>query len=409
MMKIQYYWIISCVILLNMSSELDGRYDASDYRGKNFKLGPILFDLTGFINFEYTDNLTGSSVNALDDFIISPGINLGAEWKISDINTLTLDTGASYQKYMNNSELDSQNNFVQISPDSNLKFTILISDIILELYDSLSYSIDPTDAFAVDSSGSVDISVTRYGRFDNTIGVDATWDLNDVDLRLGLSRRDVLPQGSQFDFTKKHTHKVSGGIDLDMSPKLKYGLTGFVSETVYAVNFNSDNNTYGAFFDVFWQPMSLLRINASIGYTIIDSKGNGTNGGSSSTSSGIDGVIGLDHVWTQRYSHGITYSRGINEGDISNSVKSSAVTYYGSWIAMPRMIISGALTYSDSSSSRSTASETFDYWIFSLGGSYAINTRTTVSLGYGYTTKSSSIAERSFDRNTITAGIDYDF
>lgn len=156
-------WILLGTILL---FGVD-RASAQQEQYYNFKIGDVLFDLTGTFSIQYNSNVTNSGIAREGDFILSPGVFLQGTWEIGQLNDFTFTIGISADKYLKHPELDSLNNFLTIAPDSEVSFTVLVGEASLTFFDRLNYSVDGANAFGLNSDGSVDNNVTDYGRFDN--------------------------------------------------------------------------------------------------------------------------------------------------------------------------------------------------------------------------------------------------
>ena len=119
-------------------------------QGKNVKAGPITMDLTARVSLEYNDNINASGTNGLNDFILFAGMDLAGNWDISRINSMSFNLGAEYRKYFEHPELSSDQNFLILSPDTEIAFTIMVKGIEFRFYDKLNFSTDPTDSVLVD-------------------------------------------------------------------------------------------------------------------------------------------------------------------------------------------------------------------------------------------------------------------
>src|SRR6185295_8577221 len=73
----------------------------------NWALGNFRFGIALGVGIEWNDNINLSDNNRESDFIFRPVLNLEANWKMSDLNTLRFNIGLSYAKYFEHSELDT--------------------------------------------------------------------------------------------------------------------------------------------------------------------------------------------------------------------------------------------------------------------------------------------------------------
>jgi hypothetical protein len=97
----------------------------------NFALGPVRFTIAAGFGAEFNDNITLSENDRLSDIILRPFLGVDAAWRISELNTLRFSLGASYAKYLNHSEFDSEG--LLLSPTSELALTFQIGAVKLTI------------------------------------------------------------------------------------------------------------------------------------------------------------------------------------------------------------------------------------------------------------------------------------
>ena len=101
----------------------------------NLKLGPFEFGLTGTFSTTYDDNFNGSGFSAEKDIILSTGLRLDGEWKFTEFNRISLTFEAFNEQYLDHPQLDSVNNFIRLTPDTELEFTVLVKTFTFRFYD----------------------------------------------------------------------------------------------------------------------------------------------------------------------------------------------------------------------------------------------------------------------------------
>ena len=125
----------------------------------NLKLGPVIFDASAGVGFEYTDNVGISERDRKSDFSIRPQLNMGLYWQATRYNTLRLTvgfafTGAVVGEFIASSRgLGYLLNFAQNSQNASLMLAnvILILLIILALnvaVQALAERVSPSTARA---------------------------------------------------------------------------------------------------------------------------------------------------------------------------------------------------------------------------------------------------------------------
>ncbi len=376
--------------------------------GENLRAGPVYFDLAAHLGFEYNDNISGSTTFPVEAFIISPGVSLGSRWRVSDYNSISINLGLYYQWYVNHPELSSINNFINISPDTKLAFSFFIENWEIELFDRISYTIDPTDALRLDSSGNVVPNSISYGRFNNMAGINLEGDYNDVVVFASFSRADVWPTQQDFGFTQSATYNFSAGPRFLISPQLTAGFTGGFTYTDYAENVNNDSWTYFLGPMVVWQASPLLNIQASANYTFYNVQQTGTTGDTSQPS-GLQANIVFTHRLSERYQHSLSYTRIIQNGYLSNATTTDSIGYAASYQLSRRWVPNFAVTYDWGEDSGGPAREVFSGYTCRFGFDYRHSRQLSSTFSYVYTHRNSNLMERTFSRNQVLLDLRYDF
>ncbi|RYD40076.1 MAG: hypothetical protein EOP83_35810, partial [Verrucomicrobiaceae bacterium] len=133
----------------------------------NFAIGPVRFSLAAGFGVEFNDNITLSDDNRESDIILRPSLSIDASWRMTDMNVLRFTLGASYAKYLEHSQYDTDG--VLLSPTSELEFTFMLGEVKFKVRDRFSYQEDPYDIAVL--SG-----IAQYRRFENQIGIQADWE-----------------------------------------------------------------------------------------------------------------------------------------------------------------------------------------------------------------------------------------
>ncbi|MBC2594074.1 hypothetical protein H5P28_07340 [Ruficoccus amylovorans] len=400
--RVSAIWLSLC--LLGLAAMVGRAYG----QGENLRAGPVYFDLSAQLGFEYNDNITGSTNFPVSDFIISPGVTLGSRWRVSDYNTISINLGLFYEWYTNNPELSSINNFVSISPDTKLAFSFFIENWEIELFDRISYSIDPTDALRLDANGQLVPNSMRYGRFTNIAGINVEADYNDVVVFGSFSRTDILPTQQDFNFTQSTTYTFSAGPRFLISPQLTAGFTGGFSYIDYAENVNNDEWTYFLGPMVVWQMSPLVNVQASMNYTFYNVQQTGTTGDLSEPS-GIQANIVFTHRLSERYQHSLSYTRVIQNGYLSNATTTDTIGYAASYQLSQRLVPNFSIVYDWGEDSGGPAPEVFSGYLISFGFDYRFSRQLSSTFAYVRTHRTSNLPERTFNRNQVILDLRYDF
>src|SRR5260221_12266688 len=159
-------------------------------RPYNLKLGPIALSASAGLELEYVDNVNLNDANPSGDLIIHPSLTLTGVWQVTKLNSLEMRSTLGYTKYLDHPNLDSQT--ALISPDSEIRLNIFISDVKLVLHEQFSLQEDPVTQGGV--SG-----VAKLRRFTNTAGATALWDLNAIVWSIGFDHFNFITTGHAAD------------------------------------------------------------------------------------------------------------------------------------------------------------------------------------------------------------------
>src|SRR5471030_297233 len=164
----------------------EGNQQPRDY---TFKKGDFQMLILPSIGFDWNDNINLSKTNVMDDFIIRPAVGIRASYPLSQRNLLSLDIKVGYNEYLLHPGLSTFE--LNSSSGTGLSFDIGIKDVTLNVHDWMSYSQDAAQTATVANTAS-------YGTFENTVGLAATWDLNQVTLSMGVDHQNVIATTGQF-------------------------------------------------------------------------------------------------------------------------------------------------------------------------------------------------------------------
>ncbi|WP_309384255.1 hypothetical protein [Cerasicoccus frondis] len=396
---------------------LYGFLNVANAQSENFKIGGFVFDLAATFNVTYNDNINYAEYNPIWDIILRPGIVLSGRYQVTELNTLSVSIGMGYEKYIRNPELDSINNFLNITPDTKIAFTVFIDDVTLEFYDRLSYSVDAADAFSLNGAV-VSNNPLDYGRFTNIAGVDADWDLNDLVLFAGFSRLDVIPTSSLFDYTQRHEYQLAGGPRLMVEDNLTVGVTGSLNYNVYEEGVNNNSWSWSVGPMAIWQASENLSLAGNFAYQEFYFDTGGTINDSTQPS-GIIGSVTASHRLSSVFEHSLTASHSFNYGYLSNVDSVFSVIYAFNWRMNSKISPRGQAFYelgADSGGSGfnslgqpvSTAEDYGRYGV-GVGVDYSLSSKLKASLDYAFSRKDSNLFNRSYTQNIVTLGLRYDF
>ena len=378
-------------------------------QGKNVKAGPITMDLTARVSLEYNDNINASGTNGLNDFILFAGMDMAGNWDISRINSMSFNLGAEYRKYFEHPELSSDQNFLILSPDTEMAFTILVKGIEFRFYDKLNFSTDPTDSVLVDpETGEVSYDILSYNRFENRLGIDAEWDLKPLKITFGLNRNDVIPQDIEFEFTDRTQNTIALGGSVQYAANLMVGVEGTYLITEYKDNFQngSEGYTIGPFVN--WQISRFISLAFHSYWNNIDFDNTGDNSDSSDSST-FNFNLSLNHVFNRHYSHSFNLSQTTYLGFIANTTTVENITYSFVLDAIRNVRLLGQFSFEKSEDSGGLEPESSDRFIMETSFRYKFTPSLNGHFSYYLVSKESLIVDRIYDQNRFNFMFSYDF
>lgn len=378
------------------------------YRDYNLKAGPVYFDLKGSLDIHYDSNLNFSPTDAVDDIIINPEISFGALWEFSPLNALSLDFGIGYEKYLENSELDSIDNFLLLSPDSELRLNMNIGNLSLQFFDGLSYMTDATDTLGVDGNGDPVLNLIQYGRWSNRVGMRGYYALNIVDMNFEVARLDDFPDDDQFDFRRKTEYLFRGSVRRDFAANLRGGLSFSYSDIAYENSFQNDGKSYsiGPFGE--WSVSEYVSLSGGLTYVIRDFETGGANGDTTNLD-GLSATLGIRHEVNSFFNHFLSFSRSQDYGFVSNSRETDVYSYRFTLSGITRWQYSGSAAYEEGEDSGGLFAERYDRYRLGLRARRQLGPRMFMELYGDYSDKASDSDGRSYDRFRIGATLNYDF
>ena len=375
----------------------------------NLKLGPFDFGLTGTFSTTYDDNFNASGISAQKDIILSTGLRLDGEWKLTEFNRISLTFEAFNEQYLDHPQLDSVNNFIKLTPDTVLEFTVLVKTFTFRFYDKLSYATNPTDSVALNTTtGEIDFSVLQYGRFENTGGVDVKWDLNKLRINFGYNRIDIIARDKQFESTERTQHTIPFNVGYFIAPNLLAGVEGSIFSNSHKIAFNNESKGFSVGPFVNWELSKVIRLGLSVDITKIDFDESGTNEDFFDASE-LNLNLNVLHTVNEKFFHHISYVRTTEFGFISNSITLDIVNYNFNYQVSKKVNFEGTLSYTHAKDSGGRSPEEFDRYGYDLTMGYAFSDKFSALLRYAFAKKSSDLDLRAYTQNIWELGLSYDF
>lgn len=378
-------------------------------QGGNLKLGDVYFDLTAFAGATYSTNITSSTVDARSDLFLRTGIDASGRWTMSQYNDLTFGLGLEFRKYVNTPELDSNNTFLSITPDTRVQFSVLAGNFRFIISDSLSFSSDPTDSVAVDPSGSLQFNLLEYSRIENSARIAGEWQINPLwAAQVSYTRTDVIPLDDVFASAERTDHAIFASLDRVINSWLTGGVYGSYSWNEYATAYGNSSSGYSFGVQATAQLSDTVSTTARYGWRFTDFDTDGANIDTTDYH-GTEYSFDVAHDASSLYSHRLTYSRSLSYGFVSNYTLADTASYSYTFRGFKRADINGSLTWQHGRDSGGPFNERYNRFILNIGTEYALSKKLTWSLAYDYSIKNSALPDRDYVRNDFTILLRYDF
>ena len=377
--------------------------DAAEARKKklstenfNVKLGPVAMRFDGSLGIEATDNVRNSDSNTESDLVIRPQVNVFSAWRVTEKNSLTFGMGLGYTKYLNASDYDR----LLISPDTDLSFDLYVGDFAINFHDRFDYSQDVSTDPTVSGTGSL-------SRFENTLGVNVVWDLNDVIVTSGYDHRNYLPTQSQFDYLEHSAELLTGTVMFRVRPTVFAGLEVGGGLMDYDQDILQDNThiAIGPAISVELSEYTSFRMSG--GYVIYSLDTYGKTNLTSTTD-----AFYLDMSMSQRLGrlvdHTLSVGRSVQSGIASDLVDMWHVRHGADWKVLRKTGVSTSISYERGTTSQ-TLGEELERYGFGIIFSRQLTQKMSGSLGYQFYLKNSDLAGRDYTQNRLVLNLGYAF
>jgi hypothetical protein len=173
-------WLVAAVILtirlsfaqdaLRTSLAGDAAAEARNLQQQSqaytIKSGDFRLLVTPGLSLDWNDNINLSKTDPLQDFIVFPTLGLNMSYPVTERNLLRLNVTIGYKDYLEHSDYSG----LYVQSGSTLSYDIYVKDFWINLHDRFSYDQDSSQQAAVANTGT-------YGYYENTLGLNATWDL----------------------------------------------------------------------------------------------------------------------------------------------------------------------------------------------------------------------------------------
>ncbi|HMJ91848.1 MAG TPA: hypothetical protein VK530_18635, partial [Candidatus Acidoferrum sp.] len=355
------------------------RKEAIDRNLYNLKAGPVLMRFDALMGFELNDNPQLVEEPEEVDFAFHPELRVASVWPLNQRNALSLNLGIGYRKYLHNTDLDQ----LIIAPNSEIAFDIRAGDVTINFHERVGYTQNPVSDPTVSGTGD-------FGGIENTVGLRADWDLNQVVLTAGYDHVNFFSSGSAASDVQERSQEMfytRGTIRL--GPSVRTGVELGAGLTDYELDVFADNTelSAGPFVEVDITKELLVR--ASGGYIRYDFDEPGFDPTVTNVVPRVPETVDdfyanvtLNHQLSRFMSHNLSMGREARAGAESELVTLWYVRYGNDWNISQHATLITSLLYENGRERAGIAAERF--WRVGAGAGVSIPLTRQLKTGIAY-------------------------
>lgn len=388
---------------LRNAIEGDRSYAARSQRSTESPLpvswGPVSFSVGAGLNLMYDDNVLLRETNEEEDFIISPGVNVGVYYPITERTRLSLNVGLSYDIYTQNVR-DDRFSISQTSA-SEVALDFEFGRSLITIYDRFSYSQDLLDEGEARSSG-------NYGGFNNTAGIRAYWVPEPLLVEGGYSWNLFLSTDDEFNDLDRTSHQVFARIGQILQERTRWGVETSGSLTIYEEPLRNDFTSVSVGPYLEWQVTEAINLNLRGGWSWTMFDDNGLLPTPDDLSVPYM-AMQASHQLTAYFSHSLTAVREVRVGINTQYIEVFNIRYGASWQLTDIISLRAGAFYEKGEEPSFLFTEEFDRFGFDLGLPFQLTDHLSLSVGYRFTTRESNVDGRDYDNNRANLNFSYRF
>lgn len=396
----------------------------------NIKAGPVYVTLSSGISTEYTDNVNlsdGTTTPKQAELTINPHFGITAASQVqfaplSETNTqnLSLTADFGYREYVFHSQQNQQLNDINIAPDSELAFVIHAGHFKIRLHDGFSLQSDPT------TDGSLS-NVAQFRRFVNTAGVDVRWDVNSkTGLNFGYAHSDLYAlsitstsnSGTTTNLNASNlnssTDSLNFGGDCQVFSLLKVGFNSSVQANSFPSAPQQDSTSYSYGPTAELRMTEYSRLSASAGVT--QNQAGNVFTGTTATGVGTVGTttnffnVSLTNEMNMYYTQTLSVGRQTSLTLLGSLSEVSYIRYRSNWKINSHISLSSGVYLEDSTDLGTTLGFShYRRFGVDLSTGYQLSKKMSTSLSYRFINKIADDPTQSYQQNTVTWSLNYQF
>jgi hypothetical protein len=325
-----------------------------------FKSGDFRLLLTPSLAAEWNNNIDATKTNVLQDYIISPSVQISATYPLTQVNLLRLTVGVGYDEYVDHSDYSDWH----VTSGSALSFDTYVKDFLINVHDRFSFSQSSGGTGADLGSGGIGAGATTTGNGipgvttgvgnnstgNNVAGLSGTWNPKKFNIVLGYDHQTTLSSGTAIQSQNGDSDLFNGRFGWRFGPASVAGLESTYSTTSYneAVLNNNTSYTFGAYAQ--WHPGTYFTVAPRAGYSIFQYQQTSQSGDDIEVNSFGNPVLiptgkpiqtsdfdswyadlTLTHAITRALSYSFDIGHTIQEGIQSDAVSDSYLRISSTW------------------------------------------------------------------------------
>lgn len=366
------------------------------------KAGPVNFSASASLGVEYNDNIGLSENHRESDLILRPTVEIDSAWQVTSLNTLRFNIGIGYSAYTQHSDLDTRS--ILLDPGSQIAFDVYVGGVLkLTFHDRFAILQNPIDEPNLSNTA-------RFDRFQNSAGVTALLDFNDLKIVFGYDHFTYYAFSNEFDFLDRNEEQFFASASLQLNDAVVVGLDGNMAITDYRTDFNNDGTIWGVgpFVEATLSNYTTLRLAG--GYQGMTFDRNGTSGDTTDYSGWYANVTVAQRL-NQYWSHSLSAGHEARLGLEVNFSEYTYARYLAQWQINPRLnaSIEGFIETANESGTAAQNSENAYRWGGGVTLGWRLGSKLSANLGYHYVRKNSDLPLRDYYQNIGTLALRYDF
>lgn len=372
----------------------------------NIRMGAVGLRTELHLGFEYNDNIYWSSTHRESDFIIHPEVKLKSHWQVTRANTLTFGVGIGYDYYIDHTELNADRPL--ISPDSALAFNIFTGDFKINLHERFYYQESLTYGSYIENDG-IFLNLGNeavLGRYDNRLGAQVDWDLNDLIVTVGYDHEDFWTAEETYSYADRVSEWLSASLTFLFSPQIQLGLEGHANYHNYKEDQIADHWRVGGGPFVGWSLSPNLNLRVGGGYESIlsdDPRMDDTD------ESNFYAYGQINHRLNTYLNHNLSAGHRNELGFSGYNLEQTYFQYTAMWNVLRNVDLSTFVSVFFAKEMGYSYEEDYTYLQAGITLGYQLHEHWRATVGYTYTEKMSDIEYRDYYQNRIRAGLVYRF